>query len=102
MTAEVSTSASVRGIVPPMATPLAGRDELDITGLEKLIEHILGGGIQGLFLLGTTGEGPALSYPLRRELVRRSCSQVAGRVPVLVAVTDSAFAEMTRMAECAA
>lgn len=102
MTTEVSNGASIRGIVPPMATPLAGPDELDIAGLERLIEHILEGGVHGLFVLGTTGEGPALSYRLRRELVQRVCRQVGGRVPVLVGITDSAYPEMVQMAECAA
>ena len=102
MTVEVSMGAPVRGIVPPMATPLAGPDELDIAGLERLVEHILKGGVHGLFILGTTGEGPALSYRLRRELVQRVCRQVGGRVPVLVGITDSAYPEMVQMAECAA
>ena len=90
------------GIIPPMATPLAGPDQLDLRGLERLIEHILHGGVHGLFLLGTTGEGPALSYRIRRELIDRTCRQVAGRVPVLVGVTDSSYAEMLQMTECAA
>lgn len=94
--------APVHGIIPPMATPLAGPDELDVHGLGRLIEHILEGGVHGLFILGTTGEGPALSYKLRRELIQRTCRQVAGRVPVLIGVTDSAYPEMLQMAECAA
>jgi dihydrodipicolinate synthase/N-acetylneuraminate lyase len=85
-----------------MATPLAGPDELDVSGLERLIEHILRGGVHGLFILGTTGEGPALSYKLRREVIRRTCAQVAGRVPVLVGVMDSAYPEMLQMAGYAA
>lgn len=96
------SNALLCGIIPPVATPLAGPDELDVPGLERLIEHILLGGAHGLFILGTTGEGPALSYHLRRELIHRTCRQVAGRVPVLVAVTDSASAEMLHMADCAA
>ena len=31
-------------------------------GLERLVEHMLAGGVHGLFILGTTGEGPSLSY----------------------------------------
>ena len=92
----------IRGIIPPMATPLASIDELDVGGLERLIEHILGGGAHGLFILGTTGEGPALGYGLRREVIERTCRQVGGRVPVLVGVTDSSFAEMLQLSEWAA
>ncbi len=92
----------LQGIVPPLITPLKGRDELDVAGLEKLIEHILAGGISGIFILGTTGEGPSLSYRLRRELIERVCKQVNRRVPVLVGITDTAFAESVNVARAAA
>lgn len=90
------------GIIPPMVTPLRGRDELDVPGLERVIEHILAGGVSGLFILGTTGEGPSLSYRLRRELIERTCGQVKQRVPVLVGITDTAFVESVALARCAA
>lgn len=92
----------LRGIIPPMVTPLRGRDQLDHEGLERLIEHILGGGVHGLFVLGTTGEAPSLSYRLRRELVESVCRQVGHRVPVLVGITDTAFIESVNLAVHAA
>ena len=88
----------LNGIIPPMITPLRGRDELDVGGLEKLLEHILAGGASGLFILGTTGEGPSLGYGLRRELIERVCKQVNRRVPILVGITDTAFAESVNVA----
>jgi 4-hydroxy-tetrahydrodipicolinate synthase len=84
-----------------MVTPLDDPDSLDHSGLEHLIEHLIAGGVQGIFVLGTTGEGPALSYQLRRELIDRTCGQVAGRVPVLVGITDSCFAESCSLAKYA-
>lgn len=92
----------LRGIVPPMVTPLSDRDALDVEGLPRLVEHILAGGCAGLFVVGTTGEGPSLSYHLRRELVERVCEIVAARVPVLVGITDTAFIESVNVAEDAA
>jgi dihydrodipicolinate synthase/N-acetylneuraminate lyase len=92
----------LRGIIPPMITPLLDRDTLDTAGLERLIEHLLAGGVHGLFILGTTGEAPSLSYCLRHELVNRVCHQVAGRVPVLVGVTDTSFVESVNLATHAA
>lgn len=85
-----------------MITPLRARDELDGPGLERLVEHILAGGVSGLFILGTTGEGPSLSYRLRKELIERTCRQVKGRVPVLVAITDTAFVESVNIARWSA
>jgi 4-hydroxy-tetrahydrodipicolinate synthase len=88
----------IQGIIPPLVTPLAGRDRLDREGLERLIEHTLAGGVHGLFMLGTTGEGPSLSYRLRRELISATCLIVRGRVPVLVAITDTCLAEAVALA----
>jgi 4-hydroxy-tetrahydrodipicolinate synthase len=90
------------GIIPPMITPLLGRDQLDHAGLERLIEHILAGGVQGLFILGTSGEAPSLSYRLRREVMDRVCQQVRGRIPVLVGITDTSFVEAINLARHAA
>ncbi len=91
-----------RGIVPPMVTPLLDQENLDVEGLERLIEHVLAGGVHGLFALGTTGEGPNLSYDIRREVIDRTCKQVGDRVPVLVGVADTSYVESLRLAEVAA
>jgi 4-hydroxy-tetrahydrodipicolinate synthase len=90
------------GIIPPLVTPLSDRDQLDHAGLERLVEHVLGGGVNGLFILGTTGEAPSLSYRLRRELIERVCRLTAGRVPVLVGITDTSFVESVGVARAAA
>jgi 4-hydroxy-tetrahydrodipicolinate synthase len=88
----------LEGIIPPMVTPLDGPESLDRAGLERLIEHVIDGGVHGIFILGTTGEGPALSYRLRRELIERTCVQVARRVPVLVGITDTSYSESCALA----
>lgn len=88
----------LRGIIPPLVTPLASTDELDVPGLERLIEHLVTGGVHGLFLLGTCSEGTSLSYRLRRELIDRVCRQVDGRIPVLVSITDTSYAESVALA----
>jgi len=88
----------LRGVIVPMVTPLLDRDTLDAAGLERLVEHLLGGGAHGLFVLGSTGEAPSLSHRLRMELVERACRQVANRVPVLVGITDTSFVEAVELA----
>ena len=91
----------LRGIVPPMVTPLLNRDELDLEGLERLVNHQVKAGVAGLFVLGTTGEGPSLSYRLRYELVEKTCEIVAGRVPVLVGITDTSVEEALELSQFA-
>jgi len=88
----------INGIIPPMVTPLLDEDTLDLVGLDKLINHLIEGGVDGLFILGTTGEGPSLNYSLRIELIKRVCERVDNRVPVLVGITDSSYRESVNLA----
>lgn len=92
----------LRGIVPPMVTPLLDRDRLDEAGLERLLVRFEAAGVSGLFILGTTGEAPGLSYRLRRELIERVCAYAADRLPVLAGVADTSIVESLRLAEYAA
>lgn len=94
--------APLRGVVPPLITPLSDADHLDEPGLCNLIDHVLGGGVHGLFLLGTTGEGPGLSVKLKYEMVKQASVAINGRVPVLVGISDASFAESIKLAEHAA
>lgn len=98
-TLAVDIDRPVRGVVVPLITPLVGRDELDVEGLERLVEHVIEGGVHGIFLLGTCGESAALCSRMRRELVSRVCQQVRGRVPVLVGISDTALVESLRLAQ---
>jgi 4-hydroxy-tetrahydrodipicolinate synthase len=98
----MNSKDKIRGIIPPMVTPLLGQDTLDAEGTDRLVEHLIEGGTAGIFILGTTGEAQSLSYRLRREFVARVCARVAGRVPVLVGVTDTAFAESVSLGDFAA
>jgi 2-dehydro-3-deoxy-D-pentonate aldolase len=65
----VKLPAPLRGVVTAMITPLLDRDTLDVTGLERLIANLIGGEVNGRFILGTTGEAPSLSYQTRREVI---------------------------------
>ena len=72
-----------------MVTPLDAKRRLDKVGVKNMVNHLLKGGVDGIFLLGTTGEGPHLSYAIRRALVKETCRLVKGRVPVLVGITET-------------
>jgi 4-hydroxy-tetrahydrodipicolinate synthase len=99
---EPSSSPRFRGIIVPMVTPLANQQALDEAALEKLVDRLIGGGVHGLFLLGTCGEGPSLSHTLRQNMIERTCRLAQGRVPVLASVSDSAPAEVLALARFAA
>jgi 4-hydroxy-tetrahydrodipicolinate synthase len=89
-----------------MVTPLDQNLNLDQKGLERLIEHLIAGGVHGIFILGTTGEAPNLPYSVRSELIERTCKLAGTRVPIIVGITDTSYHDALRMAakayECGA
>ena len=92
------TRPKFSGIITAMITPLKDQRTLDQQGLERLIEHLIAGGVHGLFPLGTTGEASALPMELRMEMVAQVCRLADGRVPVVVCVTNNSLVEATRLA----
>lgn len=90
-----------QGIIPPMITPLNSDFSLDIAHTEKLIEHLIEGGVHGIFILGTTGEFAGLSSDVKSDLIRLTCRQVRGRVSILVGITDCSFVESLDLAAIA-
>lgn len=92
----------LRGIVTPLITPLETPDSLDQPSLETLLEHVIDGGVAAVFVLGTTGEGPALPVSVRRQMVEVTCRVAANRVPVIVGITDSCLREALDLAEFSA
>ncbi len=86
------------GIIPPVVTPLTTEQQLDIPGLERLLEHMISGGVHGLFILGTTGEGPALGCSLQKEMIRETMRIVKKRLPILTGISSPAFADSVELA----
>lgn len=87
------------GIIVPIITPFVGQDQLDIKGTEKLIEHIINGGVSGVFALGTTGEAVNMPIELKKEFVKLVCKCVGGRIPVFIGVTDTSFSNTISLAK---
>ena len=91
--------APLKGIISPIVTPLLDQDVIDKPGTKRLIDHLIAGDVAGVFLLGSTGEGPSVSSAAKRVFVEYACEVVAGRVPVLVSVSDASFSETVSLAK---
>jgi len=87
------------GIITPMITPLLNDETLDTIGLGRMVNHLVDGGVQGIFIMGTTGEGASLSYKSKYELIDITCTFANGRVPVFVGITDSCLPESISLAK---
>jgi N-acetylneuraminate lyase len=83
------TSSAVthhRGIWPAMITPFTTDDSVDLATLEKLIAKLIAQGADGLYLCGSTGEGPLMTPDERRTVLERSVKVVAGQIPIIAHV----------------
>ncbi|MCL4803436.1 MAG: dihydrodipicolinate synthase family protein [Anaerolineae bacterium] len=70
-----------------MATPLIpGSHTVRIEGVPGIVDFLIGKGVKGLFVGGTTGEGTQLDDDQRRILHEAAASAAAGRIPVLLHV----------------
>lgn len=81
-------STAIRGVVPPLAIPLKD-GELDVPSLEVHIERMVGAGIHGLFVLGSSGEVVFSTDARREQIIAEATRIVNGRIPLLVGVIDT-------------
>ncbi|HRW19557.1 MAG TPA: dihydrodipicolinate synthase family protein [Dermatophilaceae bacterium] len=84
-----SATTGLTGVVPPLITPLTVDGDLDVRSLERLVGHLLDGGVHGLFALGSTSEVAFFEDRMRDEVLDAVTGIVAGAVPILVGVIDT-------------
>ena len=78
----------LRGVVPPVCTPFTADYEVDEKSLRRLINHLIDGGVHGLFVLGSTSEVAYLTDKRRADVIRIALDETAERVPVVAGAID--------------
>ncbi|WP_373521098.1 dihydrodipicolinate synthase family protein [Aquiflexum sp.] len=96
-----NTSDKLEGIIVPMVTPLLSNGELDKKGTERLVRHLINGGVQGIFILGTTGEAASLKPAIKKELIEITCKEALGQLLVLVGITHTSVDVSMKIAKTA-
>lgn len=83
-----------RGIIPPVITPRTESGLIDLESLQRVTSHLLDGGVDGLFILGSSGEVPYLTRE-ERDLVASTVIEANnGRVPVLAGANEQTTARV--------
>ncbi len=77
---------TLRGTGVAIVTPFSKVQSTDLNALGKLIDFIIGDGVEYIVTLGTTGEAPVLSREEKIEIIEFTYSHVNGRVPVVVGI----------------
>jgi 4-hydroxy-tetrahydrodipicolinate synthase len=85
---------SLGGVWSAAPTPFTKEGRIDSASIKRMTEHHCRLGINGLFLLGTNGEGPWLTDAQRSEVVRATVAAARGRLVVTAQVTDNSAARI--------
>lgn len=92
----------LRGIIVPIVTPINSDESVDFEGLLRVVQYVLDGGVQAIFVLGGTGNFCSFTSDERFAVTQAVVRHVNGRVPVLVGAMDSTTRLMVRNAALAA
>ena len=87
------------GIIVVMPTPFDADGRIDDASLERLLDHYLSLGVQGLLAMGVMGEGAKLTAAESQALMARILSYVDKRLPVIVGASSPDDAGCIALAE---
>lgn len=92
----------LKGVIPPIVTPIDEDENIDEQGLIRVIDHVLAGGVHGIFVMGSNGEFYAMDEENQRKAIEITVRHVNGRVPVYAGVgeiTTKACIRLVKQAE---
>jgi 4-hydroxy-tetrahydrodipicolinate synthase len=91
----------IKGIIPPVATPMQSNEDLDLPRLRWFLDHLIAEGVHGIFVLGTNSEFYALDEREKQEVIATAVAHVRGRVPVYAGTGAECTREAVRLTKMA-
>lgn len=92
----------IRGVLLPIITPFDEKIRVDEQIMRQLVDFHIKAGVQGLFVLGSTGQGPAMTVDERKQAAAIALDQAKSRVPVVIHVGTADTGSTVELAEHAA
>lgn len=92
----------VTGLIAATFTPMHSDGAVNLDPIPAIVEHLIETGVKGLYVNGSTGEGPSLTGSERRAVAEAYVRAVSGRIPVIVHVGHESLAEARELAVHAA
>ena len=91
----------LRGIYSALITPFDENEDIDEPGLERLLEWSISKGVNGIFIVSSTGESWALSFEEKARLYKQAVEIVNKRISVIAGVGVPSSREAVRLTEAA-
>jgi 4-hydroxy-tetrahydrodipicolinate synthase len=91
----------VEGIIPALITPMNEDETVSGEALYAVIDHVISGGVHGIFVLGSQGESFALTLEEKKLVIATAIEASARRVPIYVGtgmITTAQAIQVTKLA----
>jgi len=92
----------LKGVVPPLVTPVDKDENVDEAALKRVVDHVLAGGVHGVFVNGSNGEFYGLDFENQRRALKTVVEHVNGSVPVYAGASAITTKDAVRLAAMAA
>ncbi len=79
-------SMRLEGTGVAIITPFLGDLSIDYDSLEKIINHLISGGVNYIVALGTTGESATLSVEEKKQVIQFCKKSIGNRIPLVIGV----------------
>ncbi|MCP4454923.1 MAG: N-acetylneuraminate lyase [Planctomycetes bacterium] len=89
----------IEGLVAATFSPMNQDGSLNPSVVPGVVEHLIADGVAGLYVCGSTGEGPLMSSSERRQVAEAYISAVNGRIPVIVQIGHDSLTEAKELAQ---
>jgi N-acetylneuraminate lyase len=86
------------GLIAATFTPMHSDQSLNLSQAKPIVEHLMRNGVSGLYVCGSTGEGPLLTSDERKATAAAYVDAAAGRLPVVIQVGHSGVVEASQLA----
>ena len=84
------------GVMPPATTPFDANGNIMFDAAQGQIDWLIGQGVRGIAVGGSTGEGHTLDAEETRDLVAGAIDAAAGRVPIIAGIICDSTREAIR------
>ncbi|MBN1810779.1 MAG: dihydrodipicolinate synthase family protein [Anaerolineae bacterium] len=91
--------SSHHGVIVPMVTPITPDGDLDEPAVRRVVDHMVAGGVHGVFVLGTTGENTSVPAAMRERLVAATVERVGERARVYAGISSNCLADSVAAAK---
>jgi N-acetylneuraminate lyase len=86
------------GLIAATFTPMDQDGQVNLEPIPAMVKTLLRQGIKGLYVCGSTGEGPSLTTAERERVAKAFVAAVQGRVPVVVQVGCNCIEDARQLA----